>query len=432
MPIEHAVFADASLPESSSAIRKLLMFAFHVPPSEATGARRPFRFAKYLTHHGYQTHVITASQQFSDAPWKWALPAPDGEPGRGARVGSQLGRAVQRLLPYNDQLPWVPYATEAAERFLTSTRPAAILSTSPPVACHLAAMAIKARYGIPWIADFRDPIYGNPSRNRKWGWLWDAPIDRLILSQADAVIANTDQAAAMFTRRYPDWAGKIHLIWNGFDPEHALAPSAIPPRDYRLIVHAGSLYGQRHPTLLLNSIAGLINAGKLDPRKIRVRLVGDLAREEPWVGQSPFEWLVSLGCVEATETAVPADAAIAEMATADFLLLLDLNDRGLGLQVPAKLFEYIQIGRPVIAFTGRNSPTQRILTASGIRHVIIHADDSAGEIDRRLLAGLALPTDPLRASDRFYAEFDGAAQTRKLVRILSNLSGSLSREHAIL
>ncbi len=72
--------------------------------------------------------------------------------------------------------------------------------------------------------------------------------DRLVASYADAIIANTDAAHKMMVGRYPKWRDKYHLIWNGYDPEHSLEPLRIPERNYRSMVHAGSLYGQRHPS----------------------------------------------------------------------------------------------------------------------------------------------------------------------------------------
>jgi hypothetical protein len=125
------------------------------------------------------------------------------------------------------------------------------------------------------VADFRDPIYGNPSRCRSWGWIWDSPMDRLIAYEAAALIANTDVAAEMLARRYPTLSHKIHLIWNGYDPENTLSAAPIPQRPYRLLMHAGSLYGQRHPSALLGSIHRLMQAGRLGPAEIKLRLVGD-------------------------------------------------------------------------------------------------------------------------------------------------------------
>lgn len=80
-------------------------------------------------------------------------------------------RIVQRLLPYNDQLTWVPHAVATAERVLAGGDVFAMLSTSPPSATHIAAFLLKRRYGIRWIADLRDPIYQNPFRpGRVAGW----------------------------------------------------------------------------------------------------------------------------------------------------------------------------------------------------------------------------------------------------------------------
>jgi glycosyltransferase involved in cell wall biosynthesis len=282
-------------------------------------------------------------------------------------------------------------------------------------------LQISRHYGLPWIADFRDPLYGNPSRNRSWGWIWDAPIDRLIMSQASAVIANTDAAAQMLIARYPQYSKKIHLIWNGYDPEQLIGPRPIPQRTYKLLVHTGSLYGQRHPTLLLASLHRLISKGLIDSSRVRVRLVGEFERRDAWLTQSKFEELVRMGCIEYTEDAVPAHDALREMAEADYLLLLDLNDRGLGLQVPAKLFEYIQIGRPILAFTGKNSAVQRILARSEVPYICLYQDSDPAYIDAQILEFLAMPSEPVRPHPWFYDSFDANAQAGALAKILNSV-----------
>jgi glycosyltransferase involved in cell wall biosynthesis len=337
-------------------------------------------------------------------------------------IGSRAAAMLQRLLPYNDQLPWVAHAVGEAEKVIARNRPSVLLSTSPPVATHLAAWIVSRRYRIPWIADFRDPLYGNPSRSRKWGWIWDMPLERLLISDAAAVIANTDTAAEMLKQRYPVHRDKIHIIWNGYDPEEALSARPIPTRRYRLMVHAGSLYDQRHPSLLLATLDRLIARRALDSEKIRLRLIGEFYRNDPWVQQSKFEDLIRIGCVEHSHGAVPAAEAIREMTEADFLLLLDLHHRGRGIQVPAKIFEYIQIGRPILVYTNRNSPVERILANSGIRHVCIYPESSAEEMDAAVLRFLEAPSTADRASEWFRQQFDGRAQTGTLAAILNAVS----------
>ena len=393
-----------------------LLFAYYFPPGNFTGARRPLRFARYLRAHGYHTRVVTAQPQQGPSPWPDAVCA---LPDRSWKT--RLAKALHRVLPYNDQVTWVPAAVEAARGVCRAKRPDVVISTSPPAASHLAALAVKRLYGLPWVADFRDPLYGNPSRNRWWGGIWDAPVDRLIAREADAIIANTDAAADMLRARYPRLAGKIHLIWNGYDPEAAIEPRPLPQRNFKLMVHAGSLYGQRHPTALLASLHRLIAAGLLKAETLRLRLVGHFYPDDPWVTQSKFKELVEARVVEHTSGMVSADEAAREMAEADSLLLLDLNDRGLGLQVPAKVFEYIQIGRPVLAFTARNSPVERILAGSGVRHIIVYPDLPAEEMDRRVLAAMGLPSDAVTPSSWFHEQFNGASQAGALARILDSL-----------
>ena len=159
-------------------------------------------------------------------------------------ISRRGARSAQRvLLPYDDRLAWLPYACAAAAEVTPGT---VLVSTHPPVVTHLAALALKRRTGWPWIADFRDPLQGNPSRTALRACLIDRATKWLVVRQADAVIANTDASAAMLARRHPAWAGKISTIWNGFDPEDRMEPLPRADRARRVISHAGLLHGA-HP-----------------------------------------------------------------------------------------------------------------------------------------------------------------------------------------
>jgi len=399
----------------------LLLLAYYFPPANESGAHRPFRFARYLLRYGYQTHVVTASAQIPEALWPNTVAASeDGELRGKARLRNGIYRLAQRVLPYNDGLAWVSPAVEAAAEVIRSTAPRAVVSTSPPVACHLAALTLKRRFGLPWIADFRDPFYRNPHRTRRrFTEPYEALVERLIFHHADAVIANTDSAAEVMRRRYPAHSEKIHLIWNGYDPEQMLAPRPIPPRDYAMILHAGSLYAGRHPGVLLESLHRLIERGLIDPARIRVRLVGSLDFTRPWVSSASFAALSERGCLEYTSDTVSQQEALREMAEADYLLLLDENEAGAAVQVPAKLFQYIRMGRPVLAFTAKNSPAGRILAGSGIPYAAVQQEMPPEQMDEQILSFLQLSSVAVSPSIWFEQQFNAEIQTGALADILA-------------
>ena len=408
---------------SSPEQQGLLLFAYYFPPANTSGAQRPFRFAKYLRSHNFQAHVITSSPQGEDAPWKNVREVPGRtEPSLMAAIGAQLFSALQRVLPYNDQLPWVSHAASAAGRVVSETRPVAMLSTSPPVACHAAALLTKWRFGIPWIADFRDPFYANPLRPRKLSRPYEALLEGLIVSNADAIIANTEHAGDLLRRRYGRFEKKIHVIWNGYDPEEPLAALPLPKRDQKVLMHAGTLYGGRHPGALVASLDRLIERGVLNPDRVRLRLIGWMENTSvPWTSQPAFQALRDRGCLEYISEVIPQPEAVREMAEADGLLLLDLNDTGQAVQVPAKLFQYVRIGRPILAFTSPDSPSERILKNCGVPYVTVYPNASDEQIDQRVASFFELSSEPTRPSPWFEEQFNGEGQTRVLASILQHI-----------
>src|SRR5207247_7757389 len=90
------------------------------------------------------------------------------------------------------------------------------------------------------------------------------------------VIANTAGMADNLRSTNPDISDRIHLIWNGFDPEDRIESQPLPQRDFQIISHVGELYRGRSVTALLESISRLIDAGRLQANRVRIRLVGSM------------------------------------------------------------------------------------------------------------------------------------------------------------
>ena len=414
-------------PGATASPGALLMLAYYYPPQRTSGAARPARMARYLSRLGHRVDVISAClpdmpPDLPPQPGVHRVPVSAECAASGNQPAAPFARTAQwierRLLPYAERLPWVPYAV-AAGAGICRRRPVTILSTAPPVGTHLAAMELQRRYGVRWIADFRDPLRGNPFRRRRWAAGYDAVLERLIVSRADAVLANTDSFAEELRRRYPRHAAKISVLWNGYDPAEEL--HALPcPTGRKLLVHVGSLYGPRHPGLIAASLARLLAAGRLRAEEFRLDLIGPVENLAVSLQDGPFQTLAGCGALRVVDRILPQHEAQKAAAEAHALLLLDVNGAGAGFQVPAKLFEYIRIGRPVLAFTSAGSPVERILAQAAAPHVAIDPAEPPEAVDRKVASFLQLPSEPVRASDWFWSQFNAARQADTLSQIIQN------------
>jgi len=408
---------------ANSGGRNILLLAYYYLPQITSGVQRAVRFAKYLPRSGYPTFVVCSNPGEGVSP----LPRVAHVPNQATRIpkNSRLERLavrVQRFLPYNEQLPWAPHAVAAGSAIYASDGLAAVISSSPPLSTHVAAWELKRRYGLKWLADFRDPLAGNPGRPRRWARPYDLALQFGIFASADAVTTVTDVIANEWRQRYPRWARKFHTLWNGFDPEERLGPEPIPPREYQILSHVGLLYAPRRPIALINSIERLISQGRLDAGKLRLRFIGEIPDSQSFYALPAVSALMARGCLEALDQFIPRQQALHEIATSDFLLLLDIDNLSkTGYAVPAKLYDYILMGRPILASVREESPVERILQQSGVPYVALRPDDLPEDVDRKLLGFLSLDTRPVTVSEWFLENFDGEHQAAYLSGLLESV-----------
>jgi glycosyltransferase involved in cell wall biosynthesis len=387
-------------------MRDILLLSYTFPPDNTAAAVRPAQLFDYLPYHRYRPHVIASSFEGginSDGRIS-RVPRPREPFGR--RLVSTAAQTFTRYLsPYDDRQRWIPYAAATATELIRSEPIEAVVSTSPFLASHFAALWLKRRFGLPWIADFQDPVVDNPMRTRRWFYPYDSILESTIFRHADKLVANTDTVADAWRTRYPQWSDKISVSWNSFDPREEIplgepAKHAIP-----VLAHVGALYGGRNPGALLSALE---KVGPDFPR-LHVNLVGPI---EPALLNSLrplFERLRTKGILEYGNRLVERTEALRETADADYLLLLDVNEANASFQVPSKLLDYVRYGKPIMAVTPKDSPVERILSGSGVSFVAIDPREDDQSIGRKVREFLGRALEPRPYSAWFYETFNADA-----------------------
>lgn len=396
---------------------KLLILTHHFPPSAASGAFRLLGFARHLPAAGWRVGVVAPPT----IPWEAVDPRlVEQVPPETVRfdVPFTENRLVKKLFGFES---WLPRARAAAHRAMRDFRPDAVLTSGPDHSVHLLGADLKWRYKIPWVADFRDPWYTARTPHDRPGRL-AARLERLFFSRADVVVWNTPAVREAICAEFPALAGKMVAITNGFDPEQFGPRTRAPrPGEPIEILHAGSVHFGRDPRAFLEGLASLDRDGGPLAGNIRVAFVG--AGDEGEQKIVPEVHRLGLSRSVTVEGHQPYARTLQRMVDSDLLLLLDGVGRRSG--VPAKLYEYLGAGRPVLALGESDGDLAWVLNQSGALHRIANPGNAA-----EIGLALAALVDDLKsgrspaAVDLRLMQFTRAGIARQLASVLDRCIGT--------
>ncbi|KAF0096309.1 MAG: hypothetical protein E1N59_276 [Puniceicoccaceae bacterium 5H] len=212
-------------------MQNLLLISYYFPPRGGSGVQRPSKFARYLPGHGYHPIVLTCDDgsitNTRDSSLLQELPDADIQrvPGREGLVKKMsqlhLGPLTTLTLRPDAQILWKKAAVREALKLAKKQRIDAIFSTVQPFASALVGLELKKRLGVPWILDYRDPWTNSTSLiwPSKWHYEQEREMERRCLAQADRALVVTPGMRDSLAKAFPEYAHKIRIIRNGFDPE---------------------------------------------------------------------------------------------------------------------------------------------------------------------------------------------------------------------
>ncbi len=369
----------------------------YFPPYNAIGSIRAGKLAKHLLERGHDVRIIAAERtgppktlplevpldRVLYTPW-WEINGiprvlarlrrhlfgkkqhqetgaeGDAGPLAGAANGPPqsilrpIALLYQNLFNWPDaRVGWLPFALLGARKHLRDWAPDILYASSPPATALVVGQRLARRYGVPWVAEFRDRWAEDPYDPRPpWRAALDRRLERRVLSSARGIVTVSETWAQAYRERYRK---PTAVIYNGFMPENYERQLSEPPpgdRDSLRIVYTGAVYAGRDPAPLWQAL----------------RLMGPAAYSTQIEFYGTPGAAVLAGAARhgvsdrvAVRGALPHDEAVRLQSGADVLLLLQWNSPSEAGNIPGKLFEYLGARRPILALGYPEGETARII-----------------------------------------------------------------------
>lgn len=412
---------------------RVLVISYWFPPIADAGAQRPFRFAKYLPANGWTPIVLTAAhagehradpaliaEVLASVP-VIRVPMLNEQIGRlaaglalGTPAGDRIASGVSWRLGEHFHRPdrfalWRPTARRAALRIFEQSGFDAIYATGFPWTSLLVGCDIAKATGRPLVADFRGPwATGNPLAPDRLPHLEALAMERDVVTHAARVLTVSRTLTRRLRNAYPEVdADKFITMPHGFDAADLIAPAPAPHSTFRMVLTGdydhgtGALYDviewiKRGSPRLLDGVE--VVAAGFAPGEARRRQLDPHIRE---VGVLAHRDGVSL------------------MHSADMLFFGNGEGRSrrqIGL--PARLFEALASGRPVLALTHPDGDAGQLIKAVG-GGLVVGAEDP-GDLLNAVVAALrtrALEVPPVNRPA--LAAFERASLTARLAALLT-------------
>lgn len=390
-------------------MKKVLIISYYAPPVGMSGVMRVTKFAKYLPKFNWQPFILTTkpiayyhyddellndlkevkifrSESLDFARILRLLRMP-----RSAiKAGTGKLSLLSNFIFFPDaKYPWFPFAYRLGCKVIEQTKPDIIWATAPPFTSLMVGLALKQKFQIPLISDFRDPwptgfIVPPNSHRKRLEILRDN-----IISKSDMItVVNKVTAEKMNFQ-------KAQVIENGFDPADFTLPAA-NLRGFN-IVYTGSAWENFAEIKLVAEAISNIN-------DIKLILLGKC--DASGIAQlNKYPNIKYLGTRPHSET-------ISTMKSASLLLYVSRPNQIVGI----KLYEYFGAGKPVLGICNECNEAMRLIEHHSVGLTVACNKE---EIRQAVLLakGNKFPYNPTGLD-----HYDRINQAQKLSEILNNLT----------
>ncbi|MCB5268395.1 MAG: glycosyltransferase [Candidatus Cloacimonetes bacterium] len=412
----------------------ILYISYFYPPLGGPAALRNLKTVRYLSQAGASIHLLTVDdieyayydESLNDLRAESSITrTPSLDPMallkrimKGKKAQSQaiykqsperLKLFIRRLYPIDDKIGWLPYLLRAGRSILSGGGIELIYVSCGPFSSAIGAYKLANEYALPLVVDYRDywtllsdyDLMGSRLK-RAYSVAWE----KRILKRANLIVTATKGIAEALADSFGSFlAERSFVLYNGHDEAdfHAL-PSVHPsPEEYSLC-YFGNIYARRSLEYLYQAILEL-EREMLTPSNLKIRLYGNFNREV-------HEEALHSGIKERIELLpqLSHHDALLNMQKSDALILV-INSSSPKGTLTSKVFEYLRIGRPILALVPHHGEAATLLKECGQN--LICPMESVSAIKASLLQLFSLEHSETRVSPRIH-HYERGTQVKAL------------------
>lgn len=278
-------------------LKKVLILAYDFPPYVSVGGHRPYSWFCHLRDFGIEPIIVTrqwsnvhgnhldyvsagsSDSAYTEQDERGLIIRSPYRPNLSNRLllkyGEKKFRTLRKIITafYEVAQFFLPTGPRVelwreADRYLSENRVDAIVATGEPFVLFHYASELSEKYGIPWLADYRDPW--SQSRGRSVpGLKWlTAYLERRCLRNAHSFVTVSEFVARLIRKNVP--SKDFSLILNGYDGLAVEGASRVQQARERLtIAFAGTVYKWHPLEGVLAVCQELLESGQLSDMELQ-------------------------------------------------------------------------------------------------------------------------------------------------------------------
>ncbi|MBX7240508.1 MAG: glycosyltransferase family 4 protein [Bacteroidia bacterium] len=432
-------------------MKKVLIVTYYWPPSGGSGVQRWLKFVKYFREFGWEPVVYTAENgeyPVIDPSLEKDIPAgvtvlkqPIWEPYHlyKAFVGqkkeermimgnlsenkkSSFLSKVATFIRGNFFIPdarkfWIRPSARFLTEYIRKNPVDVLITTGPPHSMHMIGLKVQKNTGVKWVADFRDPWTAiDFYQDLMLTPVADAihrSMEKKVLKNADAVLVVSQLRKYQFEEIY---AREYEVITNGYD-ETDIQGEIEPDNTFFTISHIGLMNKDRNHPVFWEALSEMVRENPVFGEKLKIHFVGkadsslnpviDAYGMRNWVSFTDY---------------LPHKEVVTFQKKSHVLYIPASNVFSAKLQLPAKLFEYMAVRRPVLCIGPEDSDVAFIIKESQSGYVSDFKDKEKLKQHLNLLFS-QYQNGTLSVQPKGIEKYSRRNLTQRMATLLNNLTG---------
>jgi len=367
---------------------KILYISYFYPPLAGPASLRNLKTVKYLSQLGNTIDVLTVGNivyNFYDngllakCEQNRIIHIPSFDPmsileklsGKNKTMSNNIYHQtperiklfIRHLYPLDDKVLWLPNLLKTAKKTLAGDSYNLIYVSCGPFSSAVAARYLSKHFKLPYVLDMRDYWTLLNDYNLQGTYLnrlHSQHHEKRILKDAALIVTATKGIAEDISNHFnKELQSKTFVLYNGHDEEDfSTLPKMETNHDQYTLSYFGTITAKRSLKWLLRALKNLKQENKL-PVGFSFNLYGNYHRETyQEIQQSGIEEIVKV------TPQITHKEALAVMQASDALLLLINSDSPKGT-LTSKVFEYLRIGKTILALIPKQGEAAELLKERG-------------------------------------------------------------------